>query len=779
MERKIAGAPPLADFQRGQRVMTREGYPGVIDDVHEGPADLTTYWVTLDAGQGGGQYAEGEIQPLAELSTARSANVDHTAADDYPELGSILSERPPPQISSLARNLAVSQIEAELTFPLKSEDEVMPSDISDAERQGYRDGVEDGKAGTTRNPRDFLDTDYRAGYDRGWARGVEVRAPGGGAELSFEEDRLLEESQTAGGDRLLASREAGFWGDFLEGDSSNPKYDGHRSYDWCRYRRDNHCFYSKNLNRPASEQMGYAVWEPEDRGRCPRKSWEAQQKCEIGLPGPNVPGGFSDATVPFSQGGQRGSVPSGLHRASLVETEPDLAFHITAAWRDVQAKAKKIRSEGKVRIIAAKDGVIVGQIQGSDHVYETEIMRVPGRKTVGAWACGCKWAHYSWGRSGPWKRYEGRMCSHALALNYEAQSRGMFGRDMTLDEKQPAWMDKGTNVYQYGDYSPDAGRYSSLSEDAIRPQHEVRHAADQYDSDAPVVAMVALMRSQGARYADVREFCDSLGVPALSIQREARSKVVEFAGKVRGRIMDLLLSNGIITEKASGREVSSRDVVYPDWDPRAGLDYREASLLMQHSGCGCGGRCTCKQASVEDEVRQRFEQENPSLGDGCEICGDSGHETDEHGPEHDDINRESSLEDEPEPALPTAYGEEDDEDALGDELSPEQQQKAASIISAMERFAQTGEGVNPLAHIGAPSPGGGDAEIAGAASQFLTKESLKDYSSAERQQIINEGEEEAGNLDRLDISGTHYEALERAGSSEEDAMWLMSGDPNG
>lgn len=53
------------------------------------------------------------------------------------------------------------------------------------------------------------------------------------------------------------------------------------------------------------------------------------------------------------------------------------------------------------------------------------------------------------------------MCSHALAMQYEAQSRNMFGRELTLDEKQPSWMD-GVHVHRPTDYRRDLKRYTML-----------------------------------------------------------------------------------------------------------------------------------------------------------------------------------------------------------------------------------------------------------------------------------------------------------------------------
>ncbi len=82
------------------------------------------------------------------------------------------------------------------------------------------------------------------------------------------------------------------------------------SYDWCRFRRDSRCYYPKRLNEEATKLEGYSVWIPEDRGHCPRVKWESQKICPApSEPGPNVPGGYMDATIPYEQGGQRGGIP--------------------------------------------------------------------------------------------------------------------------------------------------------------------------------------------------------------------------------------------------------------------------------------------------------------------------------------------------------------------------------------------------------------------------------------------------------------------------------------
>ena len=121
---------------------------------------------------------------------------------------------------------------------------------------------------------------------------------------------------------------------------------------------------------------------------------------------------------------------------------------VSASWYDIVEKAKRIRSTGGVRIIAVNDQGIAGHVQGDDGVYETELQFVPGSKQIGLWQCSCPWAAYSWGRSGPWKKYEGRMCSHALALDYQAQSEGFFGREVVEQPSAPTWDTGDITRYQ-------------------------------------------------------------------------------------------------------------------------------------------------------------------------------------------------------------------------------------------------------------------------------------------------------------------------------------------
>jgi mRNA-degrading endonuclease RelE of RelBE toxin-antitoxin system/GNAT superfamily N-acetyltransferase len=160
---------------------------------------------------------------------------------------------------------------------------------------------------------------------------------------------------------------------------------------------------------------------------------------------------------------------------TTASADPDFRFHITAAWADVRAKAKRIRSEGGVRITLASDGVVFGEVQGDHDVYETGVQRFPGSKnSVATYTCGCKWGAYHWGAPDDFSRFAGRMCSHALALQYEAASRGMFGRDVMPDEAKPDWVPKKV-VIRYDIDSGDNKLVRSSAKTAMpsisRPEH--------------------------------------------------------------------------------------------------------------------------------------------------------------------------------------------------------------------------------------------------------------------------------------------------------------------
>jgi hypothetical protein len=81
------------DFKTGQRVMTVDGIAGLVTAVWDGPMPGNEeYEVKLDNGLGGGQYTASQ---LSSVGAPVMASDHHLASDDYPEMGTILHDRPP------------------------------------------------------------------------------------------------------------------------------------------------------------------------------------------------------------------------------------------------------------------------------------------------------------------------------------------------------------------------------------------------------------------------------------------------------------------------------------------------------------------------------------------------------------------------------------------------------------------------------------------------------------------------------------------------------------
>lgn len=224
-------------------------------------------------------------------------------------------------------------------------------------------------------------------------------------------------------------------------------------------------------------------------------------------------------------------------------------WHFTASWSDVQAKAKRIRGDGYVRIISATPGTIVAEVRGDTNIYQTAIMRAPGSRSTAMWECGCKWANYSWARSGRWKRYEGRMCSHALAVVYEAQTQEMFGGEVTEQAGKPQWRsDPTVPVIVPGDNRTKPMTWRASLEGSVHP----------VDPDP---------------------------IEAAPFTKTARlTPITELVAKVRGvvrRVIDLF--DGSAEVEGIG-EVSAEEILYPKWHPTAGLDPRDHSAHLRIEG---------------------------------------------------------------------------------------------------------------------------------------------------------------------------------------------------
>jgi hypothetical protein len=96
--RHMAGtSEDYADFQEKQRVRTLDGLLGVVTAINDGFVQgAEDYTVTLDKGMGVGTYTSSQLTAVDQTT----ASDQHTADRDYPELGTILIDRPDPAKAS-------------------------------------------------------------------------------------------------------------------------------------------------------------------------------------------------------------------------------------------------------------------------------------------------------------------------------------------------------------------------------------------------------------------------------------------------------------------------------------------------------------------------------------------------------------------------------------------------------------------------------------------------------------------------------------------------------
>lgn len=92
-----------------------------------------------------------------------------------------------------------------------------------------------------------------------------------------------------------------------------------------------------------------------------------------------------------------------------------------AAWKDVQAKAARLRRESKVAPIEVTPRAIFASVTGDNGTYSTVVVRggaVIGAGNITEWSCTCEWGKHAFVRK---HTYVGRLCSHAYAAYLELQ----------------------------------------------------------------------------------------------------------------------------------------------------------------------------------------------------------------------------------------------------------------------------------------------------------------------------------------------------------------------
>ncbi len=476
---KIAGSDPSVywDYRPGQRVMTKDGFPGRVEAVHDGPlAGNEEYGVLLDNGMGGGTYTSSMLRPL----THAEANVDHaTAASDYPELAEILHERPPLATSVTA---ALTPGHDDLPDALEPDDgdgnattssktaAFVPHEHPETEDWHGSEGDCRGTMCTSEHNPENAPERHAPDHVRDYAH-MRFDGPGAGGTIKHptEPDTYIHGPDNFWDGPTHFKYDPEHHEQFKRQRAQDAEEDAAAAAEHARYRSCEHgmsadlCMGPNHYPTHDQEMRGHYssktatdhIGDPSytEGGTCPHCGSKGRMLTSVtGL-----------AKCQDCGHSKQGSLLADEDPWQMVveaAADSDFRFHVTASWADVRNKAKRLRAEGHVNIIEASSGTIAANVKGDHHVYETVLTRSPGSKqSVAQWACGCKWAAYSWGRSGAYKKYEGRMCSHALALQYEAQSRGMFGRTIEEDQKSPGWLKPRTRIVT--EFDRDKGKNQS------------------------------------------------------------------------------------------------------------------------------------------------------------------------------------------------------------------------------------------------------------------------------------------------------------------------------
>lgn len=514
---KTAGVDPSVywEFKPGQRVMTTDGFPGKVVAVNDGPfAGNEEYEVTLDNGMGGGQYTATLLRPL----TTSEASHEKTAADDYPELADILTERPPLEMSvkasKQAKKARVTTAEDEGLDPsggkwvaVCDEHNTLVNtrtrkQAESSHTDDFCDECRDSKK--TATVEDSADGSYESNDD----------CPNCGAE-----DRMLrsvdgtEKCENCGylkSGATASKRTAAITCPNCNGVDSFTS-DGKGGFDMCPTcggMGEVGAHHEWDSNTP----LGMGQMGAEESGYTPKHMasktangdmQEARQHMRAADGATCKDCGFANVaarggdTCPLCDG-QMSKHPekyAALSSLVLAALDPSFRFHVTATFSDVRNKAKRLRSEGGVNIIAVGDNTVTANVKGDHGVYETTLVRSPGKTAnIAQWHCGCKWAAYSWGRTGRMKRFEGRVCSHALSLQYEAQARGMFGGKVEPDKTRPDWLRPRTRVVVQ--FDRDTRKNESRPAEPRQKDLHRTYATVQAD-EAPVDLMVQAALEDG------------------------------------------------------------------------------------------------------------------------------------------------------------------------------------------------------------------------------------------------------------------------------------------
>ena len=129
--------------------------------------------------------------------------------------------------------------------------------------------------------------------------------------------------------------------------------------------------------------------------------------------------------------------PEMTHYGELVEANPTIR---EAAWKDVRAKAMRLRREGRVHVKDVDSDRIYASVDGDNGTYETMIVKggafggFGGGHSITNWRCSCEWGRWAFKRQ---LTYVGRLCSHGYASYMELQSAHTKGQPRMQRQTRP------------------------------------------------------------------------------------------------------------------------------------------------------------------------------------------------------------------------------------------------------------------------------------------------------------------------------------------------------
>lgn len=465
--------------------------------------------------------------------------------------------------------------------------------------------------------------------------------------------------------------------------------------------------------------------------------------------------------------------PQGHYLSHLLVTsamDEDFRFHVTASWADVRAKAKRIRADGKVNITHADDILIVANVQGDHHTYETGLQRYPGRRTsVASYSCGCKWGAYHWGASDDLSRFAGRMCSHALALQYEAASRGMFGQDVDADHQKAQWVPSKV-VVKY-DIDGDENIFAKAAAKPVPEQAPWLVALASIDERELPAVLAATNEMFGGGMAEQDAGHTPIVGPTVPKDPTANPASTGFLsapdpgnwGSITNNMLQRYSILDMVTAYWDGIQpdvpppavkLADDTFTHPDQGAHATLHAEPEPALPETDGhvasLGDVDIAQADPATQDMEPEYQEIQSTGGMGD-ADLMPGSGIGGSE-GTDPEDLGEDDSLED----AVTRTSARTEYVGDTADVVADFQKSAAAKAL---------------MSGSGKPSGGsGGDLDYVAAAEAYLAKQGAQ-FSAAERSALIEESPGvQAANTDRLDIEGTHYAEL--ADDDHDDEGWL-------